>query len=241
MKPILLSLCLAIAATGATAQDVVRLGTEAGYPPYGFLNDAGEVDGLEREVGDELCRRAGFTCVWVTTDWDSIIPNLLSGSFDAIIAGMTINDERREVIDFTQDYVPATPAAYASLSTDADVETGVVAAQVSTVLSAHVAQTGATLLEFATFDEAVAAAVSGEADAVFGDRDALMVHVEASGGEMTFVGDPVAVGGGMGIGLRRSDPELRARFDAAIGSMKADGTLNAALTKWLGEETQLYE
>ena len=45
----------------------------------------------------------------------------------------------------------------------------------------------------------------------------------------------------MGIGLRRSDPELRARFDAAIGSMKADGTLNAALTKWLGEETQLYE
>ncbi len=65
----------------------VRLGTEGAYPPYNFINDAGEVDGFERELGDELCKRAGLTCEWVTNDWDSIIPNLQSGNYDVIIAG----------------------------------------------------------------------------------------------------------------------------------------------------------
>ncbi len=50
------------------------MGTEGAYPPYNFINDAGEVDGFEREVGDELCARAELTCEWVKNDWDSIIP-----------------------------------------------------------------------------------------------------------------------------------------------------------------------
>ena len=67
--------------------DVVRLGTEGAYPPWNFLNDDGEVDGFERELGDEVCARAELECEWVTNDWDSIIPNLVSGNYDVIIAG----------------------------------------------------------------------------------------------------------------------------------------------------------
>ena len=66
---------LALTASFAMA-DTVRLGTEGAYPPYNFINDAGEVDGFERELGDELCARAELTCEWVTNEWDSIIPNL---------------------------------------------------------------------------------------------------------------------------------------------------------------------
>src|SRR5690606_4593844 len=102
----------------ATAQQVIRLGTEGAYPPYNFINDSGEVDGFERELGDALCERAELTCEWVTTDWDSIIPNLVSGNYDAILAGMSITDERDAVIDFTQDYYPPTASAYAALSAD---------------------------------------------------------------------------------------------------------------------------
>src|SRR6056297_7254 len=99
---------LAISASAALAgsHSVVRMGTEGAYPPYNFINDAGEVDGFEREVGDELCARAELTCEWVTNDWDSIIPNLTSGNYDTIIAGMSITAERDEVIDFTQPYIP---------------------------------------------------------------------------------------------------------------------------------------
>ena len=67
-----------------------------------------------------------------------------------------------------------------------------------------------------------------------------MPLVEASGGELMFVGDPVPLGGGVGMGLRESDAELREKFDAAITSMKEDGSLNAMLIKWFGEGTATY-
>jgi polar amino acid transport system substrate-binding protein len=79
-KLILTTAALALAASAALAQDVVRMGTEGAYPPYNFINDNGEVDGYERELGDILCERAGLTCEWVTNEWDSIIPNLTSGN-----------------------------------------------------------------------------------------------------------------------------------------------------------------
>jgi polar amino acid transport system substrate-binding protein len=224
----------------AFAQDVVRMGTEGAYPPYNFLNDAGEVDGFERELGDELCARAELTCEWVTNDWDSIIPNLTSGNYDTIMAGMSITDERDAVIDFTQNYYPPTASAYAALSGGADLEGGVIAAQVNTIQAAHVAESGATLLEFATPDETIAAVRSGEADAVFADKDFLVPIVEADA-EMSFVGEDVPLGGGVGMGLRESDAELKATFDEVITAMKEDGSLNELLVKWFGEDTQVYE
>ena len=241
MRSILAAAAIVAAATAlpATAQDVVRLGTEGAYAPYNFINDAGEVDGFERELGGALCERAGLTCEWVTNDWDSIIPNLTSGNYDAILAGMSITPEREEVLDFTQNYMPPAASAYAALSEDADVEGGVVAAQVNTIQAGHVAESGATLLEFATPDESVAAVRNGEADAVFADKDYLAPVVEESA-DLAFVGEDVALGGGIGMGLRTGEEELRARFDEAIDAMKEDGSLNEMIVRWFGEDAQTF-
>lgn len=239
-KLILTAAFAALTAGGALAQDVVRLGTEGAYPPYNFINDAGEVDGFERALGDELCKRAELTCEWVTNDWDSIIPNLVSGNYDLIIAGMSITDERDEVIDFSQDYYPPTASAYVALSADADTAGGTVSAQAATIQAGYVAESGASLLEFATPEETIQAVRDGEADAVFADYDYLLPLVEGSGGELTFVGDRVPLGGGVGLGFRESDTELRAKFDAAITSMKEDGSLNALLVEWFGEGVTTY-
>lgn len=239
MKLLLTTAVAALFATSALA-DTVRIGTEGLYPPYNFLNDDGEVDGFEIELGNELCARAKLECEWVTNDWDSIIPNLVSGNYDAIIAGMSITDERDEVIDFTQNYYPPAPSAYAALSADADVAGGVIAAQAATLQSAYIAETGSDLLEYTAADETVAAVRSGEADAVFADKDFLVPLVEESGGELVWAGEDVALGGGIGIGLRESDVELRETLDAAIQSMKDDGTLNELLIKWFGENITTY-
>lgn len=241
MKKLMLATALmALTVGGAFAQQTVRMGTEGAYPPYNFINDSGEVDGFERELGDELCKRAELTCEWVTTDWDSIIPNLQSGNYDTIIAGMNINEERSKVISFTQNYTPPTPSAYVALSEDADIEGGVIAAQVNTIQSGYIAASGATLLEFATPDETVAAVRNGEADAVFADKDYLVPIVNESNGELVIVSDDVTLGAGVGMGLRQSDTELRGKFDAAITSMKEDGSLNALIIKWFGEDADVF-
>ncbi|MFD2173565.1 transporter substrate-binding domain-containing protein [Rhodobacter lacus] len=237
-KLILTAAVLALSAGTALAADVVRMGTEGAYPPYNFINDKGEVDGFERELGDTLCTKAGLTCEWVTNDWDSIIPNLLSGNYDTIIAGMSITPEREETIMFSQNYYPPAASAYAAKTADADIK-GVVAAQVGTIQADHVAKSGATLLEFSTLDDTVAAVKNGEADAVFADKDALAPFV-TEGGELVWDGDDVPLGGGIGIGMRKSDTELKAKFDAVITEMKADGSLNTMIKKWFGDEAALF-
>ena len=235
-KLILMTTAAAITGTMAFAEshsDVVRLGTEGAYPPYNFINDAGEVDGFERALGDELCTRAELDCEWVTNDWDSIIPNLVSGNYDVIIAGMSITDERDEVIDFSQAYTQPDPSAFAATA-DADLSSAVISAQTGTIQASYVASEmpGATLLEFANPEEAVAAVRNGEADAVLADKAFLLPITEADG-EMSFVGEDVLIGGGIGLGIRESDTELKEKFDTAIQSMKDDGTLNTLITDML--------
>jgi polar amino acid transport system substrate-binding protein len=182
-------------------------------------------------LGDELCLRAELTCEWVTNEWDSIIPNLVSGNYDTIIAGMSITDERDEVIDFTQNYTQPDPSAYLAMSADADIAGGIVAAQTNTIQAAFIAASGATLVEFATPEETVAAVANGEADAVLADK-AYLTPIAEERADMMLLSQEELIGGGVGMGLRESDGELKAKFDAAIASMKEDDTLNVLLEKW---------
>ena len=242
MKSMLLgTVALALTASVAFADghSTVRMGTEGAYPPWNFINDNGEVDGFERALGDELCARAELTCEWVTNEWDSIIPNLVSGNYDAIIAGMSITAERDEVIDFTQAYTPPDPSTYAAMSDGVDLSGGVIAAQTGTIQAGYIAESGATLVEFATPDETIAAVVNGEADAVLADDSFIRTAIEANG-DLMVVGDPVSLGGGVGMGIRESDGELKAKMDKAIGTMKADGTLNTMIKKWFGDEANTF-
>ena len=100
----LLALSLISLTTIANAKSI-RIGTEGAYPPWNNLNSAGELEGAEIDFGNEACERMGVDCEWVTQDWDGIIPALLNGKYDIIIAGMSITEERKQKVNFTTGYM----------------------------------------------------------------------------------------------------------------------------------------
>ena len=229
----------ALACSGAP--EATRMGSEGAYPPYNFINEAGEIDGFERELGDELCRRAELECTWVTNDWDSMIPNLVADNYDTILAGMSITEEREEVIDFTQPYFPPTASAYIALAgAGEDVLSGKVATQTSTIHADYLSGIGPPPLEFALAEEPVAAVLSGEADAALADKTFLNDFVANSGGQLVFVGPEVMLDSGVGVGVRETDGELKDELNKVISAMKEDGSLNALIKKWFGEDAETF-
>ena len=107
MKKILIYL-LSIGIFGVASianSQTIRIGTEGAYPPWNNINSAGDLEGAEIDFGNEACKRMGVTCEWVTQDWDGIIPALLQGKYDIIIAGMSITEERKEKVNFTTGYM----------------------------------------------------------------------------------------------------------------------------------------
>ena len=240
---LVLSLLVFLPISLSCAQDPtpVRIGTDGEYPPYNFVNDAGEVDGFEADLMAEVCQRANLECEWIITPWETIIDDLTAEDFDVIVSGMSINDERDRIIDFTQPYLPPTPSVYIAL-TNASEEAlnGIIAAGVATVHSAYLAETGAKFVEFAGAEEAVSAILNGDADAGLFDREFAHIIVAESEGRLAVLGQPILLEEGIGAGLRESDTDLKDRLNDAIAAMKEDGSLNDLIRKWFDEDAELF-
>jgi octopine/nopaline transport system substrate-binding protein len=99
-------LASALAIGGASAQTkTVKIATEGAYAPWNFTGAGGKLEGFEVDLANDLCRRMKVTCEIVAQDWDGIIPALNAKKYDAIMAGMSITEERKKVIDFAGPYV----------------------------------------------------------------------------------------------------------------------------------------
>ncbi len=240
MKKIILAAVAALAlSTTAMAQETVRIATEGAYAPWNFLNDAGEPAGYEIDLGNAICEHAGLTCEFIINDWDSIIPNLLAGNYDLIMAGMSITDERLETIDFTQNYFPPDPSRFvaaAGANVDPSNLSGArVGVQGGTIQAAYAEEnlgSNNTVVTFTTADQAMADLAAGNLDTILADGAYLEPVVTASAGGIEFVGEDVMIGNGVGGGLRKEDTELKATLDEALTALKADGTVDKLIAQW---------
>ena len=101
-------LSIALAAGGALAQgkkwETVKIATEGAYEPWNFTGPGGKLEGFEIDLANDLCARMKVKCEIVAQDWDGIIPALQAKKYDAIMAGMSITDERKKTIDFAGPY-----------------------------------------------------------------------------------------------------------------------------------------
>ena len=222
------------------ASDTVVIATVGNYHPFNFINDEGEIDGLERELGDELCRRAGLGCEWVLNDWETMIPDLVAEEFDAIFAGMSITAKREELIDFTKAYYPPTPSVYVARAGAGDEAVrGTIGVTADTIYSDYFTELDMPFVPLESAVDAVDAVLNHDVDAVLVDHGYGVGKVAQHAGRLAIVGPTVLLDRGLGIGIREGS-DLKGSLDEALAAMKADGTLNALILKWVGEEASTF-
>lgn len=248
-KGLILAVGAAVLAPGALSAadipDPLRIGTEGAYPPFNYIDAQGQVQGFEIDLAKAMCERMEAECQFVVQDWDGIIPGLLAGKYDAIIASLYITDERKEKIAFSDKYYKV-PARFV-VPKDSDIEITaeglagkVVGTQRATSFERfmHDQFPDIELRVYATMDEAYLDLASGRVDAVMGDVVALSEAFldKPSGEGFEFRGpsftDPEWFGYGAGVGVRKEDKALADAFSAAIAELKKDGTYKKIADKW---------
>ncbi|MEL7172343.1 MAG: lysine/arginine/ornithine ABC transporter substrate-binding protein [Pseudomonadota bacterium] len=231
-------------ATPALAADL-DICVEGAYPPFSETTSSGDVVGFDIDIANALCDEMGKSCEMVATEWDGIIPALLEGKCDAIIASMSITDERKQVIDFSEKYyqTPAkfVAAADAGLEDTAEGLAGkVVGVQRGTTHQDFMEGefAGVELKLYGTQDEAYLDLQAGRIDAIVADSIAVsdgFLKTEAGEGYAFFGKDysiPKYHGDGAGIGVRQGEEELRDGFTAAIKAIRENGTYEKIQSKY---------
>ena len=242
---ILAALVFALAFAGATSDrrgaDTVWIGTEPYYEPFTYLVD-GELVGFEVDLAAELCERAALDCVWVYEEWTKMIPSLIEGKYDAVIADLFDTPERDEIVDFSERYRPPGAAAYAALpGADPSVINARVAVLGETAALDYVRATGATVLTYEFEADGIQAVIDGDADSIFAGKQHLDITDEIIEGTLEYVGNDVIFDSAPAVVVREDDDALRTRFNDAIQSMKDDGSLNALLREWFGANTPQFD
>ena len=103
-KKTIFSVIAFLLVAGNVYADKIKIGTEGAYPPWNAKDASGALIGFEVELANVLCKNMGHECTIIEQDWDGMIPALQGKKFDAIMAGMSITDERKKVISFSQGY-----------------------------------------------------------------------------------------------------------------------------------------
>lgn len=240
VRLLFLAATLAFGAGAGFCQDLLRMGISAQEAPFSFLSDAGGVDGFARDLGDELCKRAGRSCEWINQPSDDPHSGLTGAAYDVLIAHLQVPETPAEGVIFGQAYLPPVPSAYIALTSSVDPTIDKVATVGGSPEAAYLTDKGRTPESYATLDDALAALTAGDVAVVFVQKPQLAALLGQSGGNLVYVGDAPVLRAGVSLGFRQGDGALMQAFDDAIVAMKADGSLNAMIVKWFGSEATLW-
>ncbi len=222
----------AVSAGAAWAQDTLRIGTEGAYPPFNMVNENGNLHGFDIDITNALCAEMERTCIFVVQDWDGIIPGLLANKYDAIVASMSITEERKKAVDFTNKYWTNKLQFIAPTDADLDVSPEGMAdmsvgAQRATISAQWVEENmpEAELKLYDTQENAYLDLAAGRTDAILADMLVNYEWLQSEAGDgFEFKGEPVFENDMIGIALRKGNEDLVAEFNAAIDAIVENGT-----------------
>ena len=224
-------------ASVAQAEDPLRIGVEGAYPPFSWKEADGTLKGFDIDIAKALCEKMGRKCELVEQDWDGIIPALMAKKYDAIVASMSITEERKKRVDFSNKYYN-TPAKFVAHK-DADFDDSpeglkgkTVGVQRGTIHQCYMEKAfpEVELKLYGTQEEVFLDLASGRIDLQISDSIQSLEGflTKPEGKDFAFLGDDQfdleCHGEGAGVAVRKGEDDLRLAFNKAIKAIRDDGT-----------------
>jgi lysine-arginine-ornithine-binding protein len=225
----------------------VRIGVELDFPPFESRSPYGNPIGFEVDLGNALCSAIGAKCVWVPGDFDSMIPSLQARKIDAIMSSLTSTEKRRRQIAFSDKLFKTPTRMIAKVGSPLlpTVESlkgksvGVLQGTNQEIYAKTVWEPkGVKIVSYTSQNQIYADMKSGRLDAGLSDEvQAKLGFLKSPEGQAySFVGpsidDPNIMGVAAAIGLRKSDPDLKAAFNKAIAEIRKNGTYEKIAKKY---------
>lgn len=248
LKTTVAAAVIVMAGLTASSAETIKVGIAAEpYPPFASPDASGKWQGWEVDIAMAICEQAKLDCVITPVSWDGIIPALTTKKIDIITASMSITDERKKTIDFSDKYynTPTVILGSKDVKMDATPEGlkgKILGVQVSTIHQAyakkHFADTAAEIKEYQTQDEANQDLAAGRIDATQADSLALETYAETEAGRAcceikgTVAPDLDILGPGVGVGLRQGETELKDKINAAIKDIRSNGKYDEISKKY---------
>lgn len=225
----------------AAAGDKIRIASEGYYPPFNYFDDSGKLVGFDIDIGRALCEQMKADCEFVPVDWDALIPGLLDQKYDAILASMSITEEREKTVTFTIPY-------YSNMLTfigrknsglqirDENLKGKSVGTQRDTVSADYLEGRYSGIVDirlFDTQDEAYNDLAIGKLDMLLVDNLPAYDGLQTDAGRNhEFIGEFIDIDDRIGIAVRKGDDALRQRFNQALIAILEDGTYQTINEKY---------
>jgi ABC-type amino acid transport substrate-binding protein len=224
--------------------DQISIGSDLTYPPYAYL-DGDTPAGLDPEIGNALAEEMGVTVDYVDTRFEQLIPGLQSGRFDIILSSLYITAERAEVVDYVPYFTTGTsilaqssnPAPPATLEDLCGLTVGSIKGSAilpslrgeASDACAAAGKEGITVAEYPTDPEASQALVSGQVDVQLTEAGVAKEAVERTNGQLQITSTELLYPIAVGIAVKRGNTELKEEIQAALDSLKENGTYEEIL------------
>lgn len=234
-KKTLFSLALvtsAVLVSTSALADRIRIATEGAYAPFNFIDNTGALQGFDVDIAKALCAQMKAECDIVAQDWDGIIPGLRARRYDAIIASMSITEERQRVVTFTDPYYSNVLAFIGSKGTEMKTDTAslrgkTLGAQRATIAGQYLQDNlgrNVTVRLYDTQDNAYLDLAAGRLDGMVSDKFPAYDWLQTeAGSRFEFKGEDIDINDKIGIAVRQNDNALRERFNKALKEIVDNG------------------
>ncbi len=242
------SCALAMLTSGAHADERnLRIAFDVPYEPFEYKDENGDLTGFEVDLAAAMCEEMKADCEFVIQAWDGMIPGLLARKFDLIMSSMSITPERAERVLFSEPYYNTPGGWFGPDSFNADVtdmsamKGKTVGVQRGTTMDTFVTEEMSgvvTIKRYTTADDMVLDLEGQRLDVVFVDYPVGEQTVLTKDG-FKEVGEPVKLGEGVGVAMRKRDKDVAEEVNKALRKLKEDGTYDAIMKKYFAYDVKV--